>query len=485
MSQVVKLGIFGSIGLVVLALLIWRIEDIHPFQRQSGRRMSAVFDSVAGLDDKAAVRIAGVRIGRVDGVDLLGRRAKVGLRLEKPVTLTEGSYAKISNLGLLGEKYVELVPGPDGAPVLGEHAVLPGRTSPSFDDAMAKLETIGDSIQGITGQLGGGPNGGGINRLLNSLEMTSDQIRALVAENRATVASTVTNFDALSGTLARELPRLAGEMSRTVNQISALLAANKDNVTDSIANARQLTARLQTSVDNLNAITGKIASGEGTVGKLVNKNEAYDKVVGTLDSIKGGVETLSSTLGAAKKFKLDLDLQSYKLNAGDSRSGFTVDIDPSDDKHIYRIGAANTPDGKRHTKTQQITFTGPDGASTTETISTFTSENSYVGTGLFGYKGPYGSRLWAGVIENTGGAELEYPLFDRRALVSFEAFDFSREDKKRPHLRLTGRYQFHPNLYLVGGYDDPLESKSLFLGAGIRWNDDNLKYLLGAAAGKL
>ncbi len=485
MSQVVKLGVFGSIGLVVLALLIWRIEDIHPFQRQAGRKISAVFDSVAGLDDKASVRIAGVRIGRVDGVDLLGRRARVGIRLEKPVTLTEGTYAKISNLGLLGEKYVELVPGPDGAPVLGRDAILPGRTPPSFDDAMAKLESIGDSIQGITGQLGGGAGGGGINRLLNSLEATSDEIRALVAENRATIGSTVTHFDALSGTLARELPRLAGEMSRTVTQISEILAENKGNVSASIANARELTTRLQTSVDNLNAITGKIASGEGTVGKLVNKNEAYDKVVGTLDSIKGGVETLSSTLGAAQKFKLDLDLQSFRLNAGQSRSGLSIDVDPSDGKHLYRIGVASTPDGRRTTKTQDITFTGPDGASTSETITTFSSENTYVLSGLFGYKGPYDTRLWAGVIENTGGGAIDYPLFGRRGLLSFEAFDFNREEKKKPHLRLSGRYRFAPNLYLIGGYDDPLETKSLFLGAGIRWNDDNLKYILGAAAGKL
>ena len=101
-------------------------------------------------------------------------------------------------------------------------------------------------------------------------------------------------------------------------------------------------------------------------------------------------------------------------------------------------------------------------------------------TGLFGYRAPRDLKLWAGIIENTGGAQVEYPLLKDKLWLSFEAFDFSREQELAPHLRLTGRWQFHPNLYVVGGYDDILEDDSLFLGAGIRWNDDNIKYLLGA-----
>ena len=72
--------------------------------------------------------------------------------------------------------------------------------------------------------------GGGIERLLTSLEATSEEIRGLVAENRATVGSTVRNFDAASATLARELPRLAGQMERAMTQIAQLVEANRGNV---------------------------------------------------------------------------------------------------------------------------------------------------------------------------------------------------------------------------------------------------------------
>ena len=113
MSQAVKVGIFGTIALIIAALFIWRIEDINPFAR-GAQRVDAMFNSVAGLDDKAAVRVAGVRVGRVDGIGLDGGRARVTLLLERPVALTAGARARIANLGLLGDKYVELVPGPEG-----------------------------------------------------------------------------------------------------------------------------------------------------------------------------------------------------------------------------------------------------------------------------------------------------------------------------------------------------------------------------------
>jgi len=168
MKQALKVGIFATICLIILAVLVWKIEDLNPF-KQKGQKLDAVFDSVAGLDDKATVRIAGVRVGRVDGVGLAGRRARVSIVLEKPMDLTEGTHARIASLGLLGEKYVELIPGPAGAPRLPPGAVLPGITPPSFDDAMAQLSEIGASVQKVTGSLAGGDLGGSINGLVGDL----------------------------------------------------------------------------------------------------------------------------------------------------------------------------------------------------------------------------------------------------------------------------------------------------------------------------
>jgi phospholipid/cholesterol/gamma-HCH transport system substrate-binding protein len=482
MSQLVKVGVFTAICLVILAVLIWQVEGWNPFAEE-GRRIDARFDSVAGLDDKAAVRVAGVRVGRVDGVGLDGSRARVTLFLERPLALTEGTTAAIANLGLLGEKYVELIPGPANAPPLPPGAVLEGQTPISIDQAMQKLQEIGESVQQATGSLSGPGGMGGMGALLDNLARTSDEIRAMVAENRAQVSSTLGNFDQVSAQLARDLPRLAGELQRTASQVSELLAENRGDLRTSMGNVRELTEGLQTSVGNLNRITDRISSGQGTLGKLINDEKAHDELVSTLDSIQGGVETLSGAFGTVQKFRFDLDMQGYYLpDLEESQSAFRLDIDPGDGARLYRAGISNTPGGKTKTKTQRITTTNPNGTVETETIETFTREDERVVSALFGYRAPRDLRLWAGLIESSGGAAVELPLLDRRLLVGFDAFDFNREDDLSPHLRLTGRWQFHPNLYLIGGYDDFLENDSLFLGGGIRWTDENLKFLIGAAS---
>ncbi|HEY0783376.1 MAG TPA: MlaD family protein [Thermoanaerobaculia bacterium] len=491
MSQLVKVGLFATVCMVVLAVLIWKIEDLNPFS-QGGQHLAAVFDSVAGLDDKAAVRIAGVRVGKVDGIGLEGngRRAKVTLALDKPIPLTEGTTARIANLGLLGDKYVELVPGPTSAPKLKDDAVLAGKTPVSFDDALAKLDNIGDSIQQVTGGLGGANLGHSVQDLIASAQATSQQLHDLIAENRANVAATLRNTDAASETLKTQLPIIAMQTQQTIDLVRAMLEENRGNLSASMQNARVVTDKLQTSVDNLNDITGKISKGEGTVGKLVNSDEAYNSVVKTLDSIKGGVDNLSGTLGAIQRFKLELNLDAYKLSkssltdpllAQNSRTSFGVTIDPSDNLHLYRVGISAVPDGQLKRQQQRFTITNPDGTTTTSTVDTLTRQDNYVFTALLGFKAPYDMRFWGGLIEGRGGVEAEYLWRRYNLWFAVDAFDFNREDDKNAHLRLLAKWQFHPNLYLQGGYDDVLEKRrSLFVGGGIRWTDDNLKYLLGS-----
>lgn len=487
--QVVKVGIFMTVCLVLLGWLILRVED-WKLWGPKGVRVDAVFDSVVGLDDKAAVRLAGVRVGRVDGIRLEGRKARVSLLLDQPIDFVEGSSARIANQGLLGDKFVELRLGPEGAALLPPGAVLPGTTPVSFDDAMAKIEEIGSTVQdflGGKGGKGGAGAGGGFSTLIDSIQATSDELRALIAENRSNLSGTVANFERFSETLARELPRITEQIARVLEQVDAVLAENRGNLKDSMANIKELTTQVQTSVDNLNAITTKIASGEGTIGKLVNSPEAHDQLMSALGSVEKGVDALGSTLNRVNELKLDLGLGgAYLSEVEDWRSAFRLDLLPhgEESERYYRVELVSDPRGRISQKREIVTVTLPDGSTATTTTDRLTSEtrrNNW--SALFGF--PFAEKrgsLWVGILENTAGVQVDYSFFDKRAMLSFEAFDFGRELELDPHLRLTGQWNFLRHLYVQGGYDDPLveQFRSPFVGVGIRWSDDDLKYLMGA-----
>ncbi|KAB2962857.1 MAG: MCE family protein [Thermoanaerobaculia bacterium] len=482
MPQAVKVGIFMTAALVLLGWLILRVEDWDLFGAK-GRRVDAVFDSIEGLDDKAAVRVAGVRVGRVDGIRLDGAKARVTLLLETDVALAEGAQAAIANLGLLGDKYVQLEPGPAGAPPLPDGAVLPGRSPVSLDRAMAKLEKIGDSVESLLSGQGGGAFGD----LVDSIRATSDELRAVIAENRRSFGGTVANFERFSATLADDLPRLTRQIEQVLAQVESVVGENRGDLRESMANLREVTDRVQVSVDNLNEITGKITRGEGTIGKLVNSDEAHDELMSALGSVEKGVGALGDAVERANRLGLELGLESWYLaESEESQATFRLDLLPRgvESPHRYRFDLVATPRGRVYEKLETVTVTNPDGTVETTVTSSLTrdeSRNSY--SALVGF--PFAARrgtLWAGLIENSGGVEVEYSLVPERFWLSLSAFDFSREQDLDPHLRLSATWFPWKHVYLRAGYDDPLvdEFDSAFVGGGLRWSDDDLKYLAGS-----
>jgi phospholipid/cholesterol/gamma-HCH transport system substrate-binding protein len=135
--------------------------------------------------------------------------------------------------------------------------------------------------------------------------------------------------------------------------------------------------------------------------------------------------------------------------------------------------------------TSIVQTTLPDGTTSTTTTQTTDYKDELAITAMMGWRWN-DFALRAGVIESRGGAAIDYQLFKSRLRFSAELFDFSRPNSYAAHGKLSTRYYFSPSVYMTGGWDDFLnrsrKADSLFFGAGLRWSDDDLKYLLGAVA---
>ena len=108
LELVVGLFILAGIGcLGYMSIRYARMEVTG----NNGYLVTAVFPSIAGLKNGALVEIAGVQIGRVKQITLDYYKAKVVLSVNGTVQLQDDSIARIKTKGLLGEKYIDIVPG--------------------------------------------------------------------------------------------------------------------------------------------------------------------------------------------------------------------------------------------------------------------------------------------------------------------------------------------------------------------------------------
>ena len=112
MSREARVGIFVLLGLIVLTFFTFRVSK-WGLIAEKGYRLTVDFDSAAGLEPKSDVKMAGVPIGKVEEIQLVGNRARLVLRIHKEIRIPIDSVGSIQTQGLLGEKYVEILPGKD------------------------------------------------------------------------------------------------------------------------------------------------------------------------------------------------------------------------------------------------------------------------------------------------------------------------------------------------------------------------------------
>jgi len=115
-SRIMELwvGLFVAAGMAALFMLAMQVSNLSSLGGERGYRLTAAFENIGGLKVRSPVTVAGVRVGRVDGIDydFNSFNAVVTLKIEDQYRgFPEDTSASIFTAGLLGEQYVSLEPG--------------------------------------------------------------------------------------------------------------------------------------------------------------------------------------------------------------------------------------------------------------------------------------------------------------------------------------------------------------------------------------
>ncbi len=138
----VMVGTFILAGLVALFFLAIRVSNFSGELGSDSYPLTARFDNVGGLTERAKVTIAGVRVGRVESIrfDPATFEAVVTLRIDNRYNqIPDDTFAKIYTAGLLGEQYIGLDPGGSPFPLKPGEEVVYTQSALVLEDMISQF----------------------------------------------------------------------------------------------------------------------------------------------------------------------------------------------------------------------------------------------------------------------------------------------------------------------------------------------------------
>ena len=263
------------------------------------------FPDVNGLVKGSPVWMAGVEVGNVRSVKFVFldslRRVEVRCRIKEAVweMMTDDTEVLLGTIGFLGDKYIEVVPGTRGRPVLGEGTVVPTGDVGDARQVLQKGEEAFENVGSLTKSLD--EVLGRMNRGEGTLGRISTDTSLYVELTRLTGHLTV-----LANDLHRNQERLTGSIEKMANSVSDLtdqVQANTGTL-GKIVNDPALYDNLAATSARLDTIMHKINVAEGSMGLLVNDTALYVEVVNLLTRVNNLVTDIEENPRKYFKFSV-------------------------------------------------------------------------------------------------------------------------------------------------------------------------------------
>lgn len=283
-SDITKLIIFLVVAVTITVSVVATLLDLKLGQSQASYH--AIFANATDLESGDVVRIAGVEVGKVNGVSVTkDNQAKVDFTVESSEKLTTNSLASIQFENLLGQRYLQISQGKPGGASLRSGATIPeSQTTPGLD-----LTTVFTGFQPLLAALS--PN--------QVNELTGSIIAVLQGESGAV------------GNLVNQTAQLTSNLASKQQLINQIL----DNLTPLLTSVNQDDTQLKQLIDGLDTLVTGLAGQRQQVGDavtgLANLNTAasglLNQVQPSLDQDLSGLRTVTGIL-TQNQGKLDQEL---------------------------------------------------------------------------------------------------------------------------------------------------------------------------------
>lgn len=274
----IVVGLFVILSLLILLFGVYFLKETVPGRKSDNYHV--LFPQVSTLQDGDPVKVNGVKMGKVQGIELQGNRVRVSLKLDRGLKLPKDSDVRIQNIGLMGERQVGIQMGrsqeywPTGAELEGKLDAGIAEALGVAGEVFVESETLVRSLHNIMDSTVGKPEFvASFNNVVGSTEELSTRLNAFLREIDPKVKHSLANLEDAS------------------SRVHILLKDQEIPVKNIIQNGQEVSGKLREVVekadrvaDEMNRLLAKVNSSNSTLGAMLNDSTFYLELRGTLNS---------------------------------------------------------------------------------------------------------------------------------------------------------------------------------------------------------
>lgn len=314
-SLELKVGILVLTSIILLLVFVFAMGGIN---LEKTYTLFVDFDSPGWLSSGAMVKVSGVEAGKVKAITFMGgeydpvAKHRVYVRLELQIkqkfqkAIHEDAQFFVASQGVLGEQYVEIVPGTYEKPYLEDGAVVMGVTPPKLEIALAKgyvildvmhdmltdnRESIDNIVTSLSGILGTTDqtlkdHKTDISEIITNFKDTSHETKLLVEGARKNYVDSpkmnriLSNVESITKKVDKDIGPIMASTKKTVKGTGDLFDKIDDSDVEGIKSGLRHLSYAAVKADDVmgkvKKIVDRVERGEGNVGALLKDEELFD-----------------------------------------------------------------------------------------------------------------------------------------------------------------------------------------------------------------
>jgi len=271
-----RIGVLTIVAIVIAAALIFSLMGTRGFF-WNRYPLKTKFPDVAGLTAGASVRVAGVEVGTVKKVEIVGEEVEVDFEVNKEVRsrITDRSVATIGSVSLLGQAAVDIKPAANGTPIPDDGYVPSAKAKGSIADVSEAAQGGIDEITGLVKDIRAGR--GTVGKLMTDEQLYSGLQQFVASANDVT--STIKSGRGTLGRLVND-PKTVNALNGSLENLQAMTARINagEGSLGKLLKDQAFADSLSAATANLRTLTDRLNSGQGTAGKLLTDTALYDRL---------------------------------------------------------------------------------------------------------------------------------------------------------------------------------------------------------------